>query len=559
MTASSYAGAPVGICLHAYGPEAPPEKIDCFEFEKLEKTPNETRFFLPNGKSAVVTNYRNRGVILYPNSKTFGPALAEMLKTYEAHTQRSPTTRQFLNPWILKLRNGQAAVAQQAEKVAELPTVTLADGTVLKGCKAVKKDATTISLMHADGIKKVSIAELNEATKKALDLDALPLTTAPTPKGIAKSDSPDPVTEGGSSSNNSGQAATEESFEPAPPKPLPADAPKKVKDFRAAADQGDAKAQVALANCYNNGTGIPKDTSEAVKWFKKAAEQGNTSAQSNLGILYVDRSDMLAYMWLEIASELGGDAIKRARDGMNGFMKPAEIERAQRMARGWKADFSNNDGGVFGPDALLPGEVSGKQDKLDAEASVRYKDAADQGNALAQLRLGECFDYGKGVTQDQAAAVTWYRKAADQGLAPAQFILGMRYADEKGPLKDQVEAFKWYRKAATAGMADAQLFLGSCYELGEGTSENLEEAFKWYRKAAEQGLPSAQFNLARGYQTGRGTPEDLGEAVKWYQAAANQCYPDAQMNLGGLSPPTPATRSRSTASSATSSAPASSS
>ena len=166
--ASSAIAAPVGICLHAYGPEAPADKIECFEFEKFEKSPSETRFFLPNDKIFVITNYKNRGVILYPNNLNSRPeAISETLKNFETYAQQYPATRKFLNPRILKLRSYQAEVAKQQKNVAELPTVTLADGIVLKGCRAVKKDATTISLMHSDGIKKVKIAELSEATKKA--------------------------------------------------------------------------------------------------------------------------------------------------------------------------------------------------------------------------------------------------------------------------------------------------------------------------------------------------------------------------------------------------------
>ena len=50
---------------------------------------------------------------------------------------------------------------------------------------------------------------------------------------------------------------------------------------------------------------------------------------------------------------------------------------------------------------------------------------ADQGDANAQLNLGDNFYFGQGVEQNFAEAARWYRMAAEQGLADAQFRLGL--------------------------------------------------------------------------------------------------------------------------------------
>ena len=52
---------------------------------------------------------------------------------------------------------------------------------------------------------------------------------------------------------------------------------------------------------------------------------------------------------------------------------------------------------------------------------------ADQGDALAQTKLGLMYELGRGVLQDYAQAVVWYRKAAAQGDALAQSSLGEMY------------------------------------------------------------------------------------------------------------------------------------
>ena len=58
-----------------------------------------------------------------------------------------------------------------------------------------------------------------------------------------------------------------------------------VKGLREAAEQGDAEAQVMLAETYSNEFGI-QNAKEAVKWARKAAEQGNAEAQFGLGVAY---------------------------------------------------------------------------------------------------------------------------------------------------------------------------------------------------------------------------------------------------------------------------------
>lgn len=188
---------------------------------------------------------------------------------------------------------------------------------------------------------------------------------------------------------------------------------------------------------------------------------------------------------------------------------------------------------------------------------------AQQGNAEAQHELGIMYDYGQGVTKNEAEAMKWYRKAADQGLAVAQFYLGWMYEDGRGVQKDIDQAHKWYKKAAEQGHnsarahlpktvqerqktefeqllenaeqgdVNAQFDLALRYNQGSnGVKKDYKKAEKWYRKAAEQGDADAQNNLGVMYANGQGTPKDEAEAVKWYRKAAEQGEAYAQNNLG---------------------------
>jgi len=59
-----------------------------------------------------------------------------------------------------------------------------------------------------------------------------------------------------------------------------------AKWFKKSANQGYAKAQFALGECYFYGVGVDQSFKEAVKWYRKAALQGYGLAQFVLGECY---------------------------------------------------------------------------------------------------------------------------------------------------------------------------------------------------------------------------------------------------------------------------------
>ena len=166
------------------------------------------------------------------------------------------------------------------------------------------------------------------------------------------------------------------------------------------------------------------------------------------------------------------------------------------------------------------------------QAARWFCKAAEQGNATAQYNLAYCYINGQGVTKDYAQAVSWYRKAAEQGHAKAQNNLGTCYYNGLGVTKDYTQAVNWYRKAAEQGNASAQCNLGYCYQCGQGVTKDYAQAVNWYRKAAEQGYASAQYNLGYCYINGQGVTKDYAQAVNWFRQAAEQGHAAAQNNLG---------------------------
>ena len=83
-----------------------------------------------------------------------------------------------------------------------------------------------------------------------------------------------------------------------------------AKWYRAAAEQGDARAQFNLGLCYENGEGVEQSYAMAVRWYCVAAEKGDVNAQFNLAVSYekgqgVRQSYIEAVKWYRAAAEKG--------------------------------------------------------------------------------------------------------------------------------------------------------------------------------------------------------------------------------------------------------------
>ena len=84
-----------------------------------------------------------------------------------------------------------------------------------------------------------------------------------------------------------------------------------------------------------------------------------------------------------------------------------------------------------------------------------WRPLAEQGDPIAQFRLGSLYENGDGVPRVFAQARQWYEKAAAQGEAKAQFYLGIQSAYGEGGPRDLVQAHIWYSLAAGNGNAHA--------------------------------------------------------------------------------------------------------
>jgi TPR repeat protein len=151
--------------------------------------------------------------------------------------------------------------------------------------------------------------------------------------------------------------------------------------WRPLAEQGQKDAENGMGVLYHYGEGVPRDYDQAVKWYRLAMQHGSIKAEYNLGLAYshgdgvaMDQSAALRYFTLA------------ANDGL----PQAQTELADEY------------GAQAPPDFL--------------KASKYYREAAIQGYAPAEERLGILYAYGDGVLEDHITAYAWLTLAYDNAF-----------------------------------------------------------------------------------------------------------------------------------------------
>jgi len=134
---------------------------------------------------------------------------------------------------------------------------------------------------------------------------------------------------------------------------------------------------------------------------------------------------------------------------------------------------------------------------------------AAQGNAEAQLQLGQRYAEGDGVIRNDKEAARWFALAAKQGLSEAQYHYGLMLLKGRGVVQDYRAAFDWIEKPAKRGYAKAQYSLGELYRYGTGTPIDKARAYLWFNLAAAQGIDAAA--KARDSLVWQLKPEQIAE------------------------------------------------
>lgn len=118
-------------------------------------------------------------------------------------------------------------------------------------------------------------------------------------------------------------------------------------------------------------------------------------------------------------------------------------------------------------------------------SSTWFQKSAELGHPLSQYNLGNAYQKGLGVVQDDAKAAYWWQRAAAQGIPNAAYNLGVQYMDGRGVPQDYQQALKMFQFAAARGHASARKLLRSWnFEVPELEGSGAEDTEKLAGMAA---------------------------------------------------------------------------
>ena len=237
--------------------------------------------------------------------------------------------------------------------------------------------------------------------------------------------------------------------------------------FRKAAEQGNAEAQVGLAEELRWDRSVEGEDA-GVYWDLKAAEQGNAKAQFSLAQLY----------------HRGGQSIKNLKD-----MDKALAYYHQSAEGGYALAY------------MLLASIYEEGDGVaqdDVAAAKWYRKYAETGDKSGQFYFAKMLAAGRGISQDEAQAFSWFGKSAAQGDKYAQFEMAQMLEQGRGTARNERDAAKLYRKSADAELGTAQLALGKMYAQGRGgLPKSKSKAKYWILKAIDRSAPGAKEELQK--------------------------------------------------------------
>lgn len=248
-----------------------------------------------------------------------------------------------------------------------------------------------------------------------------------------------------------------------------------------AAQAGDEDMMQALARAYLEGDGeVEPNPEKAVYWFEKLAEAGRPEAQFNLGLHYakgygVNRDFETAARWMRKAAANGDDhaaSLAAEYEKAAAAMKKPDDPQAQADLAWVLMKLAKS------LDPAGPGE-----DFAAAFDLARKSAAQDNGDGIWTLAL--CYEHGRGVAQDEQAAIELYKRGAELGHAPSQHSLACYYFQGDVLDPDYEKGFDLCMKSAQQGYGFAMRDLGQCYQFGFGVTGNMKTALEWYEKALE--------------------------------------------------------------------------
>ena len=264
-----------------------------------------------------------------------------------------------------------------------------------------------------------------------------------------------------------------------------------IKLLQSAADKDFTMAVYQLGRIYYEGDGTDQDYKKAVDYLRKAAERKNYNAKWLLGLCYLNGLGVKQDYYF--ATQLIADAAPSHQkefkqllaDDKNGTftdylygLKKYYIEKDYDAAISYfkKVDKAKN---VAGKTMLAV--CYGNKDYAKRNVKKAFKTLNKvTGSPIADYYLSSMLETGTGTDVDEKRALSLLTNAAENGVAYAQCKLGDKYMEGKGVTKDLSKAAKLYLQAEALGhlTPESAKNLAECYAKKIGILPDLANAEK---------------------------------------------------------------------------------
>ena len=254
----------------------------------------------------------------------------------------------------------------------------------------------------------------------------------------------------------------------------------------------------ALASLKWQGLGVPRDPPGARQLWQAAADAGNAAAELALAVIHLEgdgvKADAAKGMALLRSAVAKGHVPALARLGQEletGLRTPADVAQAVSLLT--RASDAGNPHGTY---RLAWMHRIGKGVKHDmARCMALLAQAADGEYAQAQYEMAMHCSTGDGVPQDAERAVYWLERAVQRDHGEAMILLAGKYERGRGVPQDAAKAVALYRQAADKKIPAAFYHLGVMTADGRGLQRDLSEAMRLMSQAARDGVGDAKEQL----------------------------------------------------------------
>ena len=254
----------------------------------------------------------------------------------------------------------------------------------------------------------------------------------------------------------------------------------------------------ALANLMWQGLVLPRNHAGAGQLWQAAADDGNAAAELALAVILLEgdavKADPAKGMRLLRGAAAKAHAPALARLGQEletGLHTPADVAQAVSLLT--RASAAGNAHGTY---RLAWMHRIGKGVRHDmARCVALLAQAAEGGHGQAQYEMAMHCSTGDGVPLDEERAVYWLERAVQRDHGEAMIMLAGKYERGRGVKQDLAQAVALYRQAADKKIPAAFYHLGVMTADGRGLQRDLAEAMRLMTQAAKDGVGDAKEQL----------------------------------------------------------------